>query len=63
MTLKTTVVVALTVWPAGCTVIEGTPVVVVTARRTALLVMLPAPLLTTTRKRVPLSARVVAAVL
>jgi hypothetical protein len=53
---------AVTVWLAGCTVIEGATAAAVTVRVAALLVTLPAELLTTTVNCDPLSDVAVAGV-
>jgi len=52
----------VTVWPAGCVVIEGATGAALTVRVAALLVTLPAVLLITTVNCVPLSELVVAGV-
>jgi len=53
---------AVTVWLAGCVVIEGGTTAALTVSAAALLVTLPALLLTTTVNCAPLSAVVVAGV-
>jgi hypothetical protein len=53
---------AVTVWLAGCVVIEGITAAALTVRVAALLVMLPVLLLTTTVNCAPLSELVVAGV-
>jgi hypothetical protein len=55
-TEKVAVWPAETVWPAGCVVIVGATAVGFTVRLAALLVTLPAELLTTTSKVEPLAA-------
>ena len=66
MPVATTVNVAVcptvTVWFAGCTVIEGATAPALTVSVAALLVALPAVLLTTTTNLALLSAEVVAGV-
>ena len=61
-TLKEAVWPAVTCWLAGCVVIEGATGVALTVRVAALLVMLPAVLLTTTVNSAPLSELVEAGV-
>ena len=61
-TLKVAVWPAVTVWLAGCVVIEGATGAGFTESVAALLVALPALLLTTTVNSAPLSELVVAAV-
>ena len=61
-TLKEAVWPAVTVWLAGCAVIEGATGVALTVSVAALLVTLPAVLLTTTVNSAPLSELVVAGV-
>ncbi len=53
---------AVTVWLAGCVVIDGATEAVVTVSMAALLVALPAALLTATVNCAPLSELVVASV-
>jgi hypothetical protein len=53
---------AVTVWFAGCEVIEGATAAAFTVKVALLLVVLPAELVTTTEKADPLSAVVVAGV-
>jgi len=53
---------AVTVWLAGCVVIDGATEAVVTVRMAALLVALPAALFTTTVNCVPLSELIVTGV-
>ena len=66
MPVATTVNVAIcptvTVWFAGCVVIKGATAPALTVSVAALLVTLPAVLLTTTTNCAPLSEEVVAAV-
>jgi hypothetical protein len=62
VTLKEAVWPAVTVWLAGCAVIEGATGAALTVRVTALLVTVPAVLLITTVNCVPLSELVVAGV-
>ena len=61
-TLKAAVWPAVTLWLAGCMVIEGATGAALTVRVAALLVTLPTVLLTTTVKSAPLSEPVVAGV-
>jgi hypothetical protein len=61
-TLKEAIWPAVTVWLAGCVVIEGATGAALTVRVTALLVTLPAVLFTTTWNVDPLSEVVVAGV-
>ena len=61
-TLKEAVCPAVTVWLAGWVVIEGATGAAFTVRLAALLVTLPAVLLTTTVNSAPLSELVVAGV-
>ncbi len=61
-TLKEAVWPVVTVWLAGCVVIEGATRAALTVRVAALLVTLPAVLLTTTVNSAPLSELVVAGV-
>jgi len=61
-TLKEAVWPAVTVWLAGWVVIEGATGAALTVRVAALLVTLPAVLLTSTVKSAPLSELVVAGV-
>ncbi len=61
-TVNAAVCPAVTVWLAGCVVIEGATAAALTVRVAALLVMLPALLLTTTVNCAPLSELVVAGV-
>jgi len=62
LTLNDAVCPAVTVWLAGCVVIEGAVAPEFTLSTALLLVALPAELLTTTEKDDPLSAVVVAGV-
>ena len=62
LTLNDAVCPAVTVWLAGCVVIEGATAAAFTVKVALLLVALPAELLTTTEKVDPLSAVVVAGV-
>jgi hypothetical protein len=62
VTLNVAVCPAVTVWLAGCVVIDGAVVAEFTVRVALLLVTLPPALLTTTEKVDPLSAVVVAGV-
>ena len=61
-TLKEAVWPAVTVWLAGCAVIEGATGAALTVSVAGLLVTLPAVLLTTTVNSAPLSELVVAGV-
>ena len=61
-TLKEAVWPAVTVWLAGCVVIEGATGAALTVRVATLLVTLPAVLLTTTVNCAPLSELVVTGV-
>ncbi len=61
-TLKKAVCPAVTVWLAGCVVIEGATGAAFTVRVAELLVTFPAVLLTTTVNSAPLSELAVAAV-
>ena len=61
-TLKDAVWPVVTVWFAGCVVIEGATAAAFTVRVAALLVTLPAELLTATVSCAPLSELVVAGV-
>jgi hypothetical protein len=61
-TLKLAVCPAVTVWFAGWDVIDGATAAAFTVKVAALLVALPAELVTTTEKADPLSAVVVAGV-
>jgi hypothetical protein len=60
--LKLAVCPAVTVWFAGCDVIDGAVAAAFTVRVALLLVALPAELVTTTENTEPLSAEVVAGV-
>ena len=62
VTLKLAVCPAVTVWPAGCEVIDGATAAGFTVKVALLLVTLPAELVTTTEKVDPLSVVVVAGV-
>jgi hypothetical protein len=62
VTLKEAVWPAVTVWLAGCVVIEGATAAAFTVRVADALVAVPAELLTTTRNVEPLSDVVVAGV-
>jgi hypothetical protein len=62
VTLKEAVWPAVTVWLAGCVVIEGATAAAFTVRVADALVAAPAELLTTTRNVEPLSDVVVAGV-
>jgi hypothetical protein len=62
VTEKAAVCPAVTVWLIGCVVIEGATNVAFTVSVAALLLTLPAELLTATMNRAPLSAEVVAGV-
>ena len=62
MTVKEAVWPAVTVWLAGCIVIDGATAAALTVNMAALLVALPAALLTTTVNCAPLSELVVAGV-
>ena len=61
-TVNVAVCPTVTVWLAGCVVIEGATAAALTVSVAALLVTLPAVLLTTTVNCEPLSAEVVAGV-
>ncbi len=61
-TVNAAVCPAVTVWLAGCVVIEGATAAALTVRVAALLVTLPAELLTITVNCAPLSELVVAGV-
>ena len=61
-TLKLAVWPAVTVWFAGCEVIDGATAAAFTVREALLLVALPAEFVTTTENIDPLSAVVVAGV-
>jgi hypothetical protein len=61
-TLKVAVCPTVTVWFAGCVVIDGATLLAFTVRVALLLVVLPAELVTTTENMEPLSAEVVAGV-
>jgi hypothetical protein len=62
LTLKVAVCPAVTVWLAGCDVIDGATAAAFTVKVALLLVALPAELVTTTEKVDPLSAVVVAGI-
>jgi hypothetical protein len=62
LTLNVAVCPAVTVWLAGCAVIDGATAAAFTVKVALLLVALPAELVTTTEKVDPLSAVVVAGV-
>ena len=62
VTEKDAVCPAVTVWLAGCAVIEGADTAALTVNVAALLVTLPAVLFTTAVNCAPLSALVVAGV-
>ena len=62
VTLKLAVCPAVTVWLAGCEVIDGATAAGFTVKVALLLVALPAELVTTTEKLDPLSVVVVAGV-
>jgi hypothetical protein len=62
LTANVAVCPAVTVWLDGCDVIDGTTAAAFTVKVAALLVALPAELVTTTEKADPLSAVVVAGV-
>jgi len=62
LTVNVAVCPAVTVWLAGCVVIDGATAAAFTVKVALLLVALPAELLTTTEKVDPLSAVVVAGV-
>lgn len=62
LTLKLAVCPAVTVWLAGCDVIDGATAAAFTVKVAVLLVALPAELVTTTEKLDPLSPVVVAGV-
>jgi hypothetical protein len=62
VTLNVAICPAVTVWLAGCDVIEGATAGALTVRVALLLVALPAELVTTTEKVDPLSVVVVAGV-
>jgi hypothetical protein len=60
--LKEAVCPAVTLWLAGCVVIEGAPAPAFTESVAALLAILPTELLTSTMNRAPLSEVAVAGV-